>query len=133
MKTMAAQMPMLEAGLDDDLCDAEATDVGESAQRHGGCGGDDERGGRGGRDPQRGRLAVANPDQQPEAAGHTGREAGELKNTRSEIQNCVDSGKLVEERNQKRQQDRALKPLRPKMSSRCLFGRGRSRDLVGLG
>src|ERR1700687_2184176 len=51
-------------------------------------------------------------------------EARQFKDSRREIQNCVDSGHLVEECNQDGEQDRFAKAARPEMSGGTLLGGG---------
>src|ERR1039458_734390 len=58
-------------------------------------------------------------------------EAGQFKDARREIQNCVDAGELVEEGNQDGEQDRFLQPFGPETSRRRLLGRGGD-DLIRL-
>src|SRR5260221_9434607 len=60
------------------------------------------------------------------------RQTGQLKNARSEIENRVDAGELIEEGDQKGQQDRSAQAHSPKTRRSGSLGRG-GYDLVRLG
>ena len=59
-------------------------------------------------------------------------QTGKFKYTRSEVENRIDAGELVEECNADGKQDRFAQTTRPEMRRRCLLRR-RSRNLISLG
>src|ERR1019366_3005275 len=59
-------------------------------------------------------------------------QTGKSKYARSEVENRIDAGELVEERNEDGKQNRFAQTACPETRRRCFF-RGRSRNLIRLG